>query len=253
MTEDRRKKGTILIVDDDEFELDIHAMYLKSDYNVLTCPSGKKALEIVQREALDLILLDIEMPGMDGFDTLDRIRTLENGMNVPVVGLTGNSSKVAVLNFISKGGNDYLVKPVVKENLLNKVSTMLSCKEKHRYDKKILVVDDDPQSLLTIKAFLKDKYEIITLSSGKTAIEYLNKYIPDLILLDYKMTPYNGITLFKSIRKMNNMEDVPIAFITGAEDEEVLDCVYQKPDGVILKPIEKNMLRERVAGFLGEE
>ena len=252
MREEYRRKKTVLIVDDDEFELEVHSMYLQQNYKVLTCTSGKKAIDIVQKEAIDLILLDIEMPGMNGFDTLDRIRTLENGMNVPVVGLTGNSSKVAVLNFISKGGNDYVVKPVVKENLLNKIEGLLACKEKHRYDKKILVVDDDPQSLLIIKAFLKDKYEVITLSSGKTAIEYLNKYIPDLILLDYKMTPYNGVTMLKAIRKMNNLEDVPVAFITGAEDEEVLECVFQKPDGVILKPIEKNLLRERVAGFLGE-
>ena len=252
MMEGRRKKGTILIVDDDEFQLEIHGKYLEEDYRVIKCPSGKKALEVVQRESIKLILLDIEMPGMDGFETLDRIRTLENGMHVPVIGLTGNSSKLSVLNFVSKGGNDYLIKPVMKENLLAKVEELLSCKEKHKFDKKILVVDDDPQSLLLIKAFLKDKYEVITLSSGKTALEYLNKYIPDLILLDYKMTPYNGVTMIKAIRKMNNMEDVPIAFITGADDEEVLECVLQKPAGVILKPIEKNLLCERVAGFLGE-
>lgn len=248
-----RKKGTILIVDDDEFELDVHAMHLKEHYHVIACSTGKKALEVVQKEALDLVLLDIEMPVMSGFDVLDRMRNMENGMNVPVVGLTGNNSKVSVLNFISKGGNDYIVKPVAKDVLINKVDTILSCKQKHKFDKKILVVDDAPESLLTIKAFLKDKYEVITLSSGKTAIEYLNKYIPDLILLDYKMAPYNGVTLFKSIKKMNNMEDVPIAFITGAEDEEVIECVLQKPAGVILKPIERDMLRERVAGFLGEK
>ena len=82
-------------------------------------------MEVVQRESIKLILLDIEMP---------------------------------------------VIKPVMKENLLAKVEELLSCKEKHKFDKKILVVDDDPQSLLLIKAFLKDKYEVITLSSGKTAL-----------------------------------------------------------------------------------
>ena len=249
----RRKRGRILIVDDDEFVLGVHEMHLKDDYHVITCSSGKKALEVVQKEALDLVLLDIEMPGMDGFEVLERMRNMENGMNLPVIGLTGNNSKVSVLNFISKGGNDYIVKPVAKDVLINKIDTVISCKEKHKFDKKILVVDDAPESLLTIKAFLKDKYEVITLSSGKTAIEYLNKYIPDLILLDYRMAPYNGVTLYKAIKKMNNMEDVPIAFITGAGDDDVLECVYQKPAGVILKPIEREMLRERVAMFLGEK
>ena len=66
--------------------------------------------------------------------------------------------------------------------------------------KHILVIDDDPVQLRMIKGFLEDIYEVTLIPSGKTAIEYLIDYSPDLILLDYEMPLYNGPTVLKIIR-----------------------------------------------------
>ena len=116
--------------------------------------------------------------------------------------------------------------------------------------KHILVIDDDPVQLRMIKGFLEDIYEVTLIPSGKTAIEYLIDYSPDLILLDYEMLLYNGPTVLKIIRSKEKSKDIPVFFLTGATDKEiVLECLSYNPAGYMVKPVTKKGLTSKLAEF----
>ncbi|MBP3337987.1 MAG: response regulator [Lachnospiraceae bacterium] len=110
--------------------------------------------------------------------------------------------------------------------------------------KNILIIDDDPMMLRTVKNGLKDKYNVATAVSGKIALTYLEKKTDiDVILLDYEMPVENGPKVFAKIRAMETMQDVPIVFLTGMnETEKIKQVLSLKPQGYLLKPIEFDKL-----------
>ena len=87
--------------------------------------------------------------------------------------------------------------------------------------KKILLVDDDEMQLTTAELFLKDEYELYKMKSGKEALEYLsgNKVTPDLVMLDILMPNMDGWEVFKRIKAMDFLKNVPIVFLTSVEEE----------------------------------
>lgn len=243
----------ILIIDDSQEELDIHKKYLEQYHTVITFQSSLEAVNQLYRIKPDLILLDINMPYLDGFEVLEKVRSMPDGATVPVIGLTGENNKASVVKFMSKGGNTYLVKPVHQELLLNKVTEALELEQKKREKKKILVVDDEMESLFIIKSYLKDDYHVVALNSSKVAIDYLHKFVPDLIILDYNMPLFNGKVAFQIIRQIDKMKDVPIMFLTGEQEKEILvECAALLPAGVLLKSVGKDVIMQKIKEILGK-
>ena len=120
--------------------------------------------------------------------------------------------------------------------------------------KHILVVDDDPLILKLIRAYLQDDYKVSVVNSGKIAIDFLLKYKPDLILLDYLMPLYNGATVLKIIQSKPNTKDIPVFFLTGKTDiDTVAECLAFHPAGYIVKPVAKAALLERLRKFFAEQ
>ncbi|MEZ4773128.1 MAG: response regulator [Bacteroidia bacterium] len=102
----------ILVVEDDEVNLMIAEHILgKAGYSVSTVNNGEEAIEIVGRESFDLILMDIEMPIMDGLEATPIIRNLENGRSIPIVALTAHSMPEKIEEFKGAGLDDYIIKP----------------------------------------------------------------------------------------------------------------------------------------------
>lgn len=239
--------GHIAIVDDDIITLEIHRKYLENFHVVHTFDNGPEALEKLPDIRPDVILLDIEMPGMDGFEFLKKLRVLKDCAETPVIGVTGQGDKVTVLRFIGEGATAYLMKPVEKQLLVEKVDEVLRKSGEQRNKKKVLLVDDEPESLLFYKAALETDYSVITLNSSKLAIEYLQKFVPDLIILDYQMPLYNGRALYQMISKMERLAEVPVVFLTGTTEKEVLlECAAMQPRAVVLKSTGKEGLLEKV-------
>lgn len=120
--------------------------------------------------------------------------------------------------------------------------------------KHILVVDDDPIMLKLIRAYLQDDYKVSVVNSGKIAIEFLLKYKPDLILLDYMMPLYNGATVLKIIQSRETTKDIPVFFLTGKTDlGTVSECLSYHPAGYIVKPVAKAALLEKLHNFFAEQ
>ena len=115
----------------------------------------------------------------------------------------------------------------------------------------ILVIDDDVNMLKTLRLYLQDAYEVTVISSGKAAVDFLLKYTPDLILLDYVMPMFNGAAVFKIIKSREATKNIPVYFLTGQTDKgTVIECLSLKPAGYIVKPIAKNDLLEKIAKAL---
>lgn len=118
-TPQENKDGLVLIVDDDRTTRLYHQAILASEYKVETAESGNDALQILSELSPDLIVLDIEMPGLDGYETCRRIRQTSS---VPIIFVTAHNSLEAQLEAFQSGANDILTKPVAHDLLLMKAA-----------------------------------------------------------------------------------------------------------------------------------
>ncbi|MBR5338225.1 MAG: response regulator [Lachnospiraceae bacterium] len=117
-------KMRILVVDDNTVNLALVEQELQEKYDVVPVISGRRAINFLYRERVDLILLDVQMPIMDGVETLKEIRRLENGVTVPVVFLTARKEKSAVLAGSKLGIMDYILKPFDGDDLIRRIETI---------------------------------------------------------------------------------------------------------------------------------
>ena len=116
----------VLVVDDTKSILKMAKFILGEKYNVYLSNSGQLALEILERKPIDIVLMDVSMPEMDGIETVSRIRKMKFIKDIPVIFFTALSSKEIIERCISVGIADYIVKPYKPEVLLEKVDAVLS-------------------------------------------------------------------------------------------------------------------------------
>lgn len=116
----------ILAVDDRPEILSFVSNALKMHYKVLGAPNGNIALKVMAAQKPDLFILDIDMPGMDGYELARKIRATDDHKDTPIIFLTGNSSRERVLEAINAGVNDFIIKPTSHKNLLAKSAKFLA-------------------------------------------------------------------------------------------------------------------------------
>ena len=123
---DGRLEACVLVVDDTPENLDLVRLALESiGCEVMVATSGARALETVQRQRPALILLDVNMPGMDGFETCRRLRLDKTTRAIPVIFLTARDASDDIVEGFRAGGIDYIVKPFRKEEVLARVRTQV--------------------------------------------------------------------------------------------------------------------------------
>ena len=115
----------ILVVDDDLMNLRIVEMMLGKQFQVSCVTSGAEALAFLKEQRPDLILLDLRMPQMDGFQVLEQLKAEEGYQAIPVVFLTGEEDPEVRKQGLEKGALDFITKPFVKDSMLQCVSRIL--------------------------------------------------------------------------------------------------------------------------------
>jgi len=115
----------ILLVDDAETILMMERMILGKSYTLITAKDGEKALTVAATEKPDLIILDIVMPKMDGFEVCRRIKSDENTKSIPVIMVTTKGDSSNLEKGFQSGCNDYVTKPINGAELLSKVRSHL--------------------------------------------------------------------------------------------------------------------------------
>ena len=117
---------TILIVDDDPTTCALTTTVLEREgYRTRWCQSGPEALDVVATTPVSLVLLDVMMPGMDGFEVCHRLRTTETGKKLPIILLTGRDDIDTRLEGMQSGVSEFLAKPVTRHELLARVRAQL--------------------------------------------------------------------------------------------------------------------------------
>lgn len=118
--------------------------------------------------------------------------------------------------------------------------------------KHILVIDDDPLMLKSIKKRLEEDYDVATAISGKLAMRFLEKKTTDMIFLDYEMPQEDGPAVLEKLREMDKAKDIPVVFLTGVADRErIQEALSMKPQGYLLKPIDHNKLTAIINKVIG--
>ena len=124
MTE-QAEKSVILAVDDTPENLDVVKGLLSSQYVVKAAVNGMMALKIAEKKPPDLILLDIRMPGMDGFEVCHRLKANEATAAIPVIFLTGESDAATEADALEAGAAGYVIKPIDPDKLLASIEECL--------------------------------------------------------------------------------------------------------------------------------
>ncbi|MGN0154273.1 MAG: PleD family two-component system response regulator [Lachnospiraceae bacterium] len=155
----------ILAIDDNTVNLATLEQELKEKYEVIPMISGRRAIKYLYCEKVDLILLDVQMPVMDGVQTLREIRNLENGITVPVIFLTALKDRDTVIEGSKLGIMDYITKPFDTEDLNNRIDKVF---------KRLGILPIEEEELLnSIRNILQD----ITLNKPKQAIVKMDEVL----------------------------------------------------------------------------
>ncbi len=257
------KEQTILVVEDSEpAVIQIKDILSVQGYKVQVARNGKEALEQIDRELPDAMILDLMMPEVDGFTVLKQIRANEKTARIPVLILTAKHITKEELNFLKGNHIHQLIQKgdISRSGLLSAVSTMVSLprgQEKPVAEKTarpeilkrpvILIVEDNPDNMMTLRALLKDHYTLIEATDGRTGIEHVQARTPDLILLDLSLPVMDGFTVLDAIRREEHLKHIPVIAVTAramkGDREEILSYGF---NGYLSKPVDGALLEQMI-------
>jgi PAS domain S-box-containing protein len=124
-----KRRGALLLVDDNELSRDPLARRLQQrGYDVILASSGREALALAERPGFDLVLLDVEMPGISGLEVLETLRATRSQTDLPIIMVTGRAAGADIVQAFQMGANDYVTKPVDFPVALARIDTHLSLK-----------------------------------------------------------------------------------------------------------------------------
>ncbi len=155
----KMKKENILIVDDESTNISILVEILKDTYNLLVATDAVTALEIANsNEDIDLILLDIVMPDIDGYEVAYKLKHTEKTSGIPIIFLTAKNDEKSIIKGFKRGAVDYISKPFAKEELLVRVNTHLKV---HRLNMELANALDDLHVKMDKLSELEQRFETI--------------------------------------------------------------------------------------------
>jgi len=255
---------SILVVDDEEPNRDILSRRLsKEGYAVTVADSGKEALDMLHLERYDLVLLDIMMPGIDGYEVLKRIRSEPVLHDTPVIMVTALGDESSIKRCLALGATDYVGKPFELTFLKSRIRQAVhALNNLHRSSAAndaptpaVLVVEDDEENRdLLVRRLSKFGYSAHAAGNGAEALSMIDKQAYDLILLDIMMAQMDGYQTLQKIRAREALKDTPIIMISALGDAaSIARCMELGADDYIMKPYNATVLKERVLKLLDKK
>ncbi len=268
------KQGRILVADDNMINQQVAINVLKKfGLRADAVADGREAIDALQSISYDLVLMDVQMPVMDGLEATKKIRTGLEGVNtaIPIIALTaGAMQKDRDLCFES-GMNDYLVKPIDPYDLKEKLNNWLpetpdhntsdsAQKSAQKNESKqisqlgglvLLVEDNKLNQRVASKVMDKLGLSVMIAENGKEAIELLQKNAFDIIFMDVQMPEMDGIETTKHIRSGDAGEErreIPIVALTAHAGSK--ECLAAGMTDFLSKPIARDLVREKVVKWV---
>jgi two-component system, NtrC family, response regulator HydG len=222
----------ILLTDDNqEFTQNLHDILELKGYGVVIANDGFQALEIIKSSKVDLILMDIKMPVMNGVETYKKIKVITPG--TPVIMLTAFALEELIQESMKEGAFACLKKPLDFDELFATIDRAIHS------GSMILVVDDDESLCQNLMDILTGKgYRVSIATDGSDAIKKVSENIYDILLLDMKLPPLNGLEVYLNIRSLNPKVVVIIFSGYSKEMVDMIDSIKKEGAYTLLeKPI----------------
>ncbi len=232
---DRNSKPNILIVDDD---LNIRK-FLRQElelkgYNILEAETGVQAIMMIKNKDnhVDLILLDIMMPNVDGFDVLSAIKANEQLSQIPIIVISAYEVEKKVYRL---GADGFLYKPIDKTQLDDSISLLL---KNEGSKKKVLIIDSNDNISADIKYSLYEKgYIVNSASNSEDGLKKARNEKPDVIMLDLAMPDIkNGLEMFKKLRldeeKTGHIHIILLADKTNECAQKIVETLKIEINGI---------------------
>ena len=257
---------SVLLAEDNRVNQGLATELLEqSGCSVYTVINGKQAIEAVRDESFDLILMDCEMPEMDGFEASSILAEWKNDNtigNIPIVALTGNAMKGDRDRCLDAGMQDYVTKPIRKNQLLRVMAKWLpdhvieASSASHRFDGyHVLLVEDNLVNQAMAEQVLTNiGFTVSIAENGKVALKKITEEPFDLVLMDCQMPEMDGFEATREIRKLQQektVNDMPVIALTAnvmKGDKE--KCLSAGMNDYIGKPVKKITLQETIAKWL---
>ncbi len=232
LLEKEEDKKTVLAIDDNPEAIDIIRKYLGEEYRVVGLQSSEKAVEKAKEIKPLAITLDILMPKKDGWQVLRELKDTPETQDIPVIILS--IVKDERLGF-SLGAAEYIVKPVEKQVLLRKLKSF----EKMTKIRRVLVVDNEPETVRLIGTVLKEEgYQVVTAYNSEDAIRSIQDVRPDLIVLNLTMPEVSGFDVIEYLKTQESAKDIPLIVLTHKDlTEKELDELNGKIQGIVNKGV----------------
>ncbi len=232
---------TVLAIDDNPEAIDIIRKFLGKDYRVVGLPDGEEAVGKAKEIRPAAITLDIMMPGKDGWQVLQELKSDPETQDIPVIILSIVDDKKTGF---SMGAAEYIVKPVDKEVLLRKLRHL----ERITMIKKVLVVDNDPDTVEMVGNVLGEAgYQVSTAYNSEEAIRSIQDSRPDLIVLNLTMPEVSGFDVIEYIKTEDAVKDIPLILLTAKDlSEREAEELNGRIRGILNKGLlaEEDLLRE---------
>jgi CheY-like chemotaxis protein/two-component sensor histidine kinase len=255
-----RKDSNILLVDDDIPSLNLlREAVERNGFKAIAHSDSTRVLDSIQNLHLDLAIIDLDMPDIDGIELIERIKSFEQFKNLPIIIYTGKENFEDDIKRIDG----------LFENLLQKRSTSLEAMQEtinqmiNRYEEpssqeeikekkdsvKILLVEDYKHSQIIVTRLLKknDFDTIVVVENGQEALDAVKQQHYDLILMDMQMPVMNGFEATKKIRELKQYKDTPIVALTAfAMKGDREKCLDAGATDYIPKPIDSQEFIQKV-------
>ncbi len=206
------KKATLLLIEEDqETRVTLGEVLITNGYTVIPAESGQRGLDLAVEHTPEIIVLDANLTGVDGWTVLTKLQDHPKLTQIPVVVLTAATD--ADMAF-SLGANIVISKPIDAARLTAELAMLLAPLANNH----ILLVEDDTLSrTLILRMFEGENWLLRTAASGKAALRVLDQSTPAVILLDLKMAGMNGFELLERLQKNPEWAKIPVIIISSMD------------------------------------
>jgi CheY-like chemotaxis protein len=277
----------ILLVEDNEMNQDMLSRRLqRRGYELVFAMDGEKGVSIAQSELPDLILMDISLPVMDGWEATRRLKAEPNTRSIPIIALTAHAMVGDREKCVAAGCDDYDTKPVELSRLLEKMEKLLANRQANPQPQPqavsptppppprpsaqptatppiancaidpssatILVVDDNEMNRDMLGRRLeRSGYTVLLATGGQEGLDIIEQQPVDLVLLDIMMPDMSGIETLKIIRSRYSMAQLPVIMATAKDrSEDMIEAFDLGANDYVTKPIDLPILLSRVQSHL---
>ena len=264
----------VLIVDDILANVRLLQARLEAEYfEIVTASSGQAALDICARERVDVVLLDVMMPGLDGFEVCRRLKSQAQTLHIPVVMVTALDQPSDRVQGLESGADDFLTKPVddialvtrvkslarlkmLNDEMLMRASTSrqmgISDEEAMKAvlsDKpgRILVVDDHPRSSSRLMGALAKHHEAYIEPDPQVALINLAEQSFDLLIVAANLSASDGLRLCSQVRSLDRTRHTPIILMVDpGEEARLMRGLDMGINDYVMRPVDRHELLARV-------